>query len=61
MNNLERTYTIALTKEQLMIIGKALSEMPHKYAAPVFAVLNRQVQEQDMATTPANVNKSEAA
>ena len=40
------TYTLQVTEEQLVIIDRALQEMPFRVAAPVVHDLNRQIAEQ---------------
>lgn len=41
------TYTLVLNQSQLEIIDKGLQEMPFKWANPILADLNRQIQKQD--------------
>ena len=38
--------TLSFTQEQLTIINSALVEIPHKFAAPLIADINSQIQKQ---------------
>lgn len=42
-------FTLTVSHEQLLILDRALSEMPYKAVAPLLEELNRQIKEQ---TTP---------
>ena len=43
-------YNLALTQEQLTVIGAALAELPYRAAAPVIDEINRQIAEQQQTT-----------
>lgn len=39
------TYTITLTNDQMLVIDRALGQMPYSQAAPVVAAINAQLAE----------------
>ena len=46
-------YTISLTKDELDLIGTAISELPFKVAAPLYGKLRSQAMAQEAKTRPA--------
>lgn len=40
-------YKLNLTKEQLVIIDRALTELPYRIVAPLFEEINKQIKEQE--------------
>lgn len=43
-------YTLTFSEEELMILDKALQEVPFKYAAPIVRSINDQIIEQTRQT-----------
>jgi hypothetical protein len=44
------TFTLTFTAEQMQILNMALQEIPYKFASPLIADINKQIQAQSQQT-----------
>jgi hypothetical protein len=53
-------YALTFTEQQLLVIDRALQEMPFKVAAPILGEINRQIADQEKNEEKAVPEKKEA-
>jgi hypothetical protein len=53
-------YALTFTEQQLLVIDRALQEMPFKVAAPILGEINRQLANQEKNEEKAVPEKKEA-
>lgn len=53
-------YTLTLSEEHLAVIDKALQDVPYRFAAPVFQVINEQCVKQQEKASDKPVSKKPA-
>ena len=49
-----RIFTVSVTEQEIMIVGEALGNMPHKVVAGLIQKLQQQINEQVKANDAAN-------
>jgi hypothetical protein len=47
-----KNYTLTFTGEQLRVIDQALQEIPFRFAAPLIAEINKQIEAQESHDIP---------
>lgn len=56
-SNIEKSYTITLTGQELLAIGESLLELPGKICVPIIANINKQIAAINNADTPKQKSK----